>query len=74
MSARPPDYKQWVELKCECGAGGGQYLRHYELCRCSCGEMFWALREKRDGPLKAYVWPGDARMERHRREREAAAA
>jgi len=71
MSARPSTEKpQWVNLECECGSRGGQYLQHYQLCRCSCGQMFWALREKRDGPLKAYVWPGNAGMERARRERE----
>ncbi len=62
-----PDAKEWVNSCCDCGTKGGQYLRRYELCRCSCGRMWWALRPKRNGPLVAFFWPGDARMERARR-------
>jgi hypothetical protein len=66
--------KQWVRLDCDCGAKSGQYLGHYDLCRCVCGKWFWALQEKRGGPLVAYVWPGDASMERARRERNSLAS
>jgi hypothetical protein len=52
------DSRQWVALNCDCGAGGGQYLAHWELCRCKCGRMFWALQPNAGGPLVARHWPG----------------
>jgi len=73
VTTKPDDKEQFVKLNCDCGSGGGQYLRRYSLCQCSCGKMWWALRPKRDGPLVAYPWPGDARMERARLERLAEA-
>lgn len=61
---KPETPKPWVSLKaCECGKGTGQYLNHYDLVRCSCGVMYWALQPKRGGPLVAYPWPGPTRRE-----------
>lgn len=54
------DKEQWVNSVCDCGSKGGAYLKHYQLLRCSCGRMFWALRPKRNGPLVSYPWPGFA--------------
>lgn len=54
----------WVSHECGfCGAKGGQYLRHYDVLRCSCGHFFWALRPLRNGPLVLRVWPGRQRIE-----------
>ena len=49
---------QWVPIHCPCESKGGQYLKHYDVVRCSCGKFFWALQPKRNGPLKAFPWPG----------------
>jgi hypothetical protein len=40
-----------------CGQRGGQYLRHYDIVRCSCGKVFWVLQPKRNGPLKLFIHP-----------------
>ncbi len=51
--------EQYVSHTCGyCGSKGGAYLVHYELMRCGCGKMFWALRPHRDGPLVLFEWPG----------------
>lgn len=51
--------KAWLAHECGfCGAKGGQYLRHYEVMRCSCGHFFWALQPKWNGPLVLFVHPG----------------
>jgi hypothetical protein len=52
---------QWVPLNCDCGSKGGQYLGHWQICRCSCGRYFWALQPLKRGPLVAKFWPGDFR-------------
>jgi hypothetical protein len=61
LRAPQSDQAQWVPLECACGQAKGQYLKHYELCRCVCGRFYWALQPHRDGPLVAMLWPGDAR-------------
>ena len=50
--------KQWVASICRCGAGGGQYLGHWELLLCRCQKMYWALQPERGGPLVLFPWPG----------------
>lgn len=58
MSTPAAKTECWVNVDCPCGKGGGEYLAHYALVRCSCGKMFWALQPKRDGPLLAFPHPG----------------
>ena len=58
MSKRAADKEQWLPNNCDCGSKGGAYLKHYELMRCSCGRMHWALRPTAGGPLVLYPWPG----------------
>jgi len=49
----------WVSHTCGyCGSKGGAYLVHYDLMRCTCGKMFWALQPHRGGPLVLFEWPG----------------
>jgi hypothetical protein len=56
---------QFVSLsKCDCGKGNGAYLNHYDIVRCNCGAMWWALRPLRNGPLIAFPWPGQYQRER----------
>lgn len=77
MNAKPElrnSEKEFVPMHCACGYDGGQYLDHYGLVRCKCGKFYWALRPKRFGPLVAFPWPGDARMEKGRLAREQSAA
>jgi hypothetical protein len=57
-AAAPAPTEKWCALECECGAKGGQYVRHYDLVSCSCGRMYWALQAKRDGPYELVLWPG----------------
>jgi hypothetical protein len=48
---------QWTSIKCkECGKTCGQYLQHYDRVRCTCGQYYWALQPKRNGPYKLYPW------------------
>lgn len=58
MSTKPAVPQQFVRLQCDCETKGGQYLNHYDLVRCSCGRMFWALQPQRGGRLVAFPWPG----------------
>jgi len=52
---------EWVTHECGfCGERGGQYLAHYDIMRCFCGRLVWALRPKRDGKLKLFPYPGTA--------------
>jgi hypothetical protein len=56
---KPSDDQHYVTIECGfCGKKGGAYLRRYELMRCACGKMFWALRPVQSGPLIAFPWPG----------------
>jgi hypothetical protein len=57
--AKPVETRQWVPLKCDCGAKTGAYLNHYDICRCVCGRNYWALRPVHKGPLVAFYWPGN---------------
>lgn len=57
-TAIPERSVRWVPHNCECGSKGGQYLGHYDLMRCNCGRMHWALQPQRGGPLLLYPWPG----------------
>lgn len=72
--AKPRDNEQYVTVKCDCGAKGGAYLRHYEFVRCVCGVRYWALRPLASGPLKAFVWPGfpGMNLQQPQQQREAA--
>jgi hypothetical protein len=56
---RAVDVEQLFVLRCECGRNGTVRLRHYELVRCECGLVYWALRPKRNGAMKLFPWPGD---------------
>jgi hypothetical protein len=54
--------RQYVPIPCECSEGKkGQYLEHYEIVRCNCGRVWWALQPDAGGPLVAHVWPGNYR-------------
>lgn len=45
---------QYVTLTCDvCFLKGGGYLGHYDLIRCSCGKIYWALRPAEGGQLVA---------------------
>lgn len=49
---------QWLTHTCGyCGKKGGAYLAHYDLLRCTCGKMFWALQPQRNGPLVIFYHP-----------------
>lgn len=53
---------QWCAVRCvECGKLCGQYLAHYELVRCFCGEIYWALNRTTiiKGKLTLSRWPGN---------------
>jgi len=56
---RVPDVFETLSVLCECGTTINSTLRHYEHARCACGIIYTALRPKRDGPMKLYVWAGD---------------
>jgi hypothetical protein len=53
---------QWIDNPCPCGAGGGQYLEHYGILKCSCDRLYWALRPDRHGPLVAFPYPVQSRI------------
>lgn len=53
------DVTQFMSIVCECEKKCGGYLRRYELVRCFCGRIYWALRPKRNGPMRLFPWPGD---------------
>ena len=61
-----------VRFECdECGTVSVSrgLVDHYDRFRCvKCGHWYWALWPKRGGPLVVFPWPGDAMMERARRE------
>ncbi len=64
MSARipiQPAQRQRLSIRCECGSHCGQTLAHYEIVKCNCGNCYWALQPRRNGPLKLFPWPGDSR-------------
>ena len=56
---RAPDPEQFFRVHCPCAGGGTVYLRHYERVRCECGRVYWALKPKRNEPMKLFPWPGD---------------
>lgn len=68
MSAKNPeravDEMEHVNVPCACGSKGGANLRRYDLVRCKCGKMYWALRPDRGGPLVAFPWPGQVHQEK----------
>jgi hypothetical protein len=52
--------RQRVVLECGfCGRKGGAYVEHYDLVRCGCGHLFWALQRRRSEPLMLLVHPED---------------
>lgn len=59
------DSARYVRVVCECGFRGGNYLRHYQVCRCVCGRFYWALQPKRNGPLVAFAWEAPKAPERN---------
>lgn len=59
---RIEDRAEPIRFKCSCGRKGSANLKRYELVRCKCGQFYWALRPKRDGPLVAYLWPGERHL------------
>lgn len=56
--ARASDVPEPVAIHCGCGQKWQQSLKRYEIVRCACGKFWWALRPRRDGPLRAFAWPG----------------
>lgn len=60
--AKPVQEARYVSHVCGfCGVKGGAYVNHYDMIRCSCGKMFWALQPQRGGPLIFFRWPGNWR-------------
>ena len=56
----PPavDESQTFKYRCtSCGERGVARLRHYEKVKCACCLIFWALRPRRNEPMKLYVHP-----------------
>lgn len=49
---------QFLRCPCDCGKPRGwRFVEHYDVVRCVCGNYFWALRPKRNGPLVAKPYP-----------------
>jgi len=57
---KAPDRSELCANPCACGAGGTALLRHYETVLCRCGQTFWALRPRKNGPLVLVPHPGFA--------------
>jgi hypothetical protein len=60
---RKEDVTMWVPIFCDCNdKKKGWHAKHWEVCRCACGRMFWAVQPVRSGPFVAAFWPGNAHV------------
>lgn len=55
----PVDVSEHLSLVCVCGNHGMVWIKHWQRIRCVCGRLWWALRPKRNRPMKLVPWPGN---------------
>lgn len=58
MKPTPANPPERLSVKCKCGKVHTAMFTHYQVIRATCGESYWALQPKRNGPLVLFVWPG----------------
>jgi hypothetical protein len=57
MSKAKAATEEWLAMLCDCGNKLVAHLKHYDVVRCECGRLYWALQPKRDGQLTFFPYP-----------------
>lgn len=58
MIPRAIEQQDLVGIHCPCGFIGSALLKHWEIARCRCNRLYWALQIHRGEKYQAFPWPG----------------